>query len=173
MATTSKKTSSNRNAASKTTAKKSSTKAAPDAIALLRADHLAVAELLAQFEKARSGKRKAELAAQICAGLTIHAQIEEEIFYPAFVAATKDKELVPEATVEHQSMKDLIAQVQAQTPEDALFDAKVRVLGEYVKHHVKEEQTEMFAKARKSKLDLKQLGEQLASRKQELKAAYA
>lgn len=153
---------------------KSSAKKTPlDAIALLRADHQGVAELLAQFEKARTAKRKGELAAKICKELTVHAQIEEEIFYPAFVAATKDKALVPEATVEHQSMKDLIAQIEDHAPDDALFDAKVKVLGEYVKHHVKEEQNEIFPKARKSKLDLKKLGEELQLRKVELTSTHA
>lgn len=154
----------------KSSAGKSGSKSAPDAIALLRADHKAVDDLLEQFEKARSAKRRADLSAQICHELTVHAQIEEEIFYPAFSAATKDKELVPEATVEHQTMKDLIAQIQAQTPQDDLFDAKVKVLGEYVKHHVKEEQNQIFPKARKSKMDLAKLGEQLRQRKEELTA---
>lgn len=128
--------------------------------------------LFVQFEKARSGKRKGELASKIGMELTVHAQIEEEIFYPAFAAATKDKTLVPESTVEHQTMKDLIAQIEGHNVDDALFDAKVTVLGEYVKQHVKEEQNEIFPKARKSKIDLKQRGEQLHARKAELTAAH-
>lgn len=151
--------------------RKTRAKRAPDAIALLRADHREVADLLAQFESSRAAKRKQELAQRICKELTIHAQIEEEIFYPAFSAATRDKELIPEATVEHQTLKDLIAQVMSETPEDKLFDAKVKVLGEYVKHHVKEEQNEMFPKARSSKLDLAELGDRLRARKQELMQA--
>lgn len=161
-------------AAGKSAAKKTKTsnspKSSPDAIALLRADHQEVSGLFAQFEKSRTSKRKGELAAKICTALTVHAQIEEEIFYPAFAAATKDKSLVPEATVEHQTMKDLITQIEASSPDAPLYDAKVTVLGEYVKHHVKEEQNEIFPKARKSKLDLKGLGAQLRDRKAELMA---
>lgn len=147
-----------------------SAKKSQDAIALLRADHQEVSALFGQFEKARTDKRKGELAAKICTELSVHAQIEEEIFYPAFTAAIKDKSLVPEATVEHQTMKDLIAQLETSSPDAALYDAKVKVLSEYVKHHVKEEQNEIFPKARKSKLDLKKIGEQLRRRKQELLA---
>lgn len=161
-----KKTSTTTTPSGKTRAKR-----APDAIALLRADHREVADLLAQFESTRAAKRKQELAQRICKELTVHAQIEEEIFYPAFTAATRDKELIPEATVEHQTMKDLIAQVMSETPDDKLFDAKVKVLGEYVKHHVKEEQNEIFPKARSSKLDLDELGNRLRARKQELMQA--
>jgi len=168
-------TSNAKRATGKTAAQKSTTtsraRKSPDAIALLRADHQEVSALFAQFEKARTDKRKGELAAKICTELKVHAQIEEEIFYPAFSAATKDKSLVPEATVEHQTMKDLIAQLESSSPDAALFDAKVKVLSEYVKHHVKEEQNEIFPKARKSKLDLKEVGEQLHVRKQELMAS--
>jgi len=168
-------TSNAKRATGKTAAQKSTTTSraskSPDAIALLRADHQEVSALFAQFEKARTDKRKGELAAKICTELKVHAQIEEEIFYPAFSAATKDKSLVPEATVEHQTMKDLIAQLESSSPDAALFDAKVKVLSEYVKHHVKEEQNEIFPKARKSKLDLKEVGEQLHVRKQELMAS--
>ncbi|MEO8542016.1 MAG: hemerythrin domain-containing protein [Burkholderiaceae bacterium] len=148
-------------------------KAALDAIALLRADHKHVSDLFSQFEKARASTRKAKLVEEICRELTVHAQVEEEIFYPAFRAATRDKELVPEATVEHQSMKDLIAQVQGVPPDGDMYDAKVKVLGEYVKHHVKEEQGEMFPKAKSSKMPMAELGEQIRQRKQELLAAYA
>ena len=101
----------------------------------------------------------------------MHAQIEEEIFYPAVKAALKDKELVPEATVEHASVKDLIAQVRGIEPDGEMYDAKVKVMSEFVKHHVKEEQNQMFLKAKKTRLDMAALGEQLASRKEELMAA--
>lgn len=170
MATTSKKSSRKSTASVNTAAKKARAKTPSDAIALLRADHRAASDLFDQFEKARTAKRKADLAAQICKELTVHAQIEEEIFYPAFATATKDKALLPEATVEHQTMKELIAQIETQTPADPLFDAKVTVLGEYVKHHVKEEQNEMFPKARKSRMNLAALGQQLRTRKDELMA---
>ena len=100
----------------------------------------------------------------------MHAAIEEEIFYPAVQAALKDKKLVPEATVEHASLKELISQIKDAEPDAALYDAKVTVLAEYVKHHVKEEQNEMFPKVKKTKLNLHKLGAQLAARKSELMA---
>ncbi len=141
-----------------------------DAIQLLRADHRKVQGLFDQFEKARGEDRKAELAQEICAELKVHAQIEEEIFYPAAREALEQEDLIDEATVEHASAKDLIAQIEQSGPGDDLFDAKVTVLGEYIKHHVKEEQNEMFPKLKKTKLDLKSLGQQLAERKEALLA---
>ena len=140
----------------------------PDAIALLRADHQHVSALFEQYESTRSTAKKKTLVAAICRELGIHAQIEEEIFYPAVKAALKDKELVPEAQVEHQSLKDLIAQVEDREPDGEMFDATIKVMSEYVKHHVKEEQNEMFVRAKKPRLDMQQLGEQLAARKQVL-----
>ncbi len=138
---------------------------------MLREDHRKVSALFDEFEKARSASRKKQIVATICRELIVHTTLEEEIFYPAFKAALKDKELVPEANVEHQSVKDLIAQVQGQEPGGEDYDAKVKVMGEFVKHHVKEEQNEMFPKARKSaKLDLVELGRQMADRKQQLMA---
>lgn len=140
-----------------------------DAVALLREDHKKVSALFEEFEKARSDRRKKEIVATICQELTVHAALEEEIFYPAVKAALKDKELVPEAVVEHASVKDLIAQVRDQEPGGEEYDAKVKVMGEFVKHHVKEEQTEMFPKAKKAAhLDLVELGAQMQARKQEL-----
>lgn len=174
---TSKKTPAKKSAAKKASA--SATRggnrksASTDAIALLKADHKHVSDLFDQFEKARSDARKKALAAQICNELTVHAQIEEEIFYPAFKAALKDKEMVPEALVEHGSVKDLISAVQEQEPSGGMFEARVTVMGEFVKHHVKEEEKQMFAKARKSNMDLAALGEALATRKQELMASDA
>ena len=145
----------------------------PDATTLLRADHKLVSGLFDEFEKARSPAKKKAIVSQICTELTVHTQIEDEIFYPAFKAALKDHELVPEATVEHSSVKDLIAQVEGIEPDGEMFDAKVKVMGEFVKHHVKEEQSEMFPKAKKSKLDLHALGRQMLARKQELMAERA
>lgn len=144
------------------------TAAPKDAVAMLREDHKTVSALFEEFEKARSVSRKKQIVATICHELTIHATLEEEIFYPAFKAALKDKELVPEAVVEHASVKELIAQVQDQEPGGEDYDAKVKVMGEFVKHHVKEEQNEMFPKAKKAKLDLVELGQRMAQRKQEL-----
>ncbi|MGZ8263384.1 MAG: hemerythrin domain-containing protein [Burkholderiales bacterium] len=141
-----------------------------DALALLRADHQTVQALFDKYEKTRAEDRKSAIAEQICNELSVHAQIEEEIFYPAIRKEIRDEDLIDEATVEHQSAKDLIAQIEAGDPGDVLFDAKVKVLGEYVKHHVREEQNELFPQVRKTKLDLKEIGERLMARKQELMA---
>lgn len=141
-----------------------------DAIAMLEADHEAVSKLFAEYEKTRSVPNKKALVAEICTALSVHAQIEEEIFYPAFKAALKDKLLVPEATVEHTGVKDLIAQLEGVEPNGEMYDAKVKVLSEYVKHHVKEEHTEMFSKAKASSLDMIDLGARMAARKDELLA---
>lgn len=155
----------------KTTTRRATPKAkTPDAVSLLRADHKQVSALFEQFEKARSTAKKKQLVARICLELTVHAQIEEEIFYPEVQAVLKDKELVPEAKVEHQSIKDLIAAVQGAEPDGVDYDAKVTVMSEWVKHHVKEEQTEMFPKAKKAGLDLAELGQRLQQRKDELMA---
>ncbi len=149
-------------------------KATPkDAIALLKADHEAVSQLFAEYENARSVPNKKALVAEICTALSVHAQIEEEIFYPAVKKALKDKLLVPEATVEHTGVKDLIAQLEGDEPDGEMYDAKVKVLSEYVKHHVKEEQNEMFPKVKSSSLDLVELGERMAARKDELLAQVA
>jgi hemerythrin superfamily protein len=141
---------------------------ASDAIALLRADHRLVSELFEQFEKSRSPTKKKELVQQICTELTVHATVEEEVFYPAVKAALKDDELVPEARVEHETLKWLIAQVEGIEPDGEDYDAKVKVMSEYVKHHVKEEQDEMFPKAKATRLDMADLGAQMAARKETL-----
>lgn len=144
-----------------------------DAIALLKSDHRQVEEWFEQFEKARNDDRKLALATNICNALKVHTTIEEEIFYPAFLEATEDKELHHEAEVEHDGAKQLIAQIEATGPDDDYYDAKVKVLSEMIKHHVKEEEQAdgMFAEARKSEMDLVALGAQMAERKAELEAA--
>ena len=142
-----------------------------DAIALLKADHRQVEEWFAQFEKARTDDRKLELATDICNALTVHTTIEEEIFYPAARGAIRDEDLMDEADVEHEGAKNLIAQLRSASPGGDHYDAKVTVLGENIKHHVKEEHGEMFPKIKKSKLDTKALGAQMMARKSELKAA--
>ncbi len=129
--------------------------------------------MFAEYEKSRSAPDKKAIVEERCAALIVHAQIEEEIFYPAVKAAPKDKLLVPEATVEHATVKDLIAQIEGVEPDSELYDAKVKVLSEYVKHHVKEEQSEMFPKAKGSSLDMKELGARMAARKEELMAQTA
>jgi len=147
--------------------------AAKDAIALLKADHEAVSQLFAEYEKTRSVSNKKALVAEICTALSVHAQIEEEIFYPAVKNALKDKLLVPEANVEHAGIKDLIAQLEGIEPDGEMYDAKVKVLSEYVKHHVKEEHNEMFPKAKASSLDMLELGARMAARKEDLMAQPA
>ena len=145
---------------------------APDAIALLKADHATVSALFEQFEKAgdKALAKKLKLARTICNELKVHTQIEEEIFYPAVEAALpKEKDLLDEAEVEHDGARKLIAEIDRMQPGDDLFDAKVTVLSEYIKHHVKEEHTEMFPKVKKTGLDLRELGMRLAFRKEELK----
>lgn len=135
----------------------------------MRADHKLVSTLFAQYESSRSKEKKKALVIQICQELNIHAQIEEEIFYPKVKTALQDTELVPEAKVEHETLKHLIAQLEEGEPGEEEFDAKVKVLSEYVKHHVREEQTEIFPKVQSSNLDLEALGAELAQRKEELK----
>jgi hypothetical protein len=149
---------------------------APDAVALLKADHKQVKQWFEAFEKSRSATRKETLATDICNALTVHTKIEEEIFYPAFLAATKDADMFHEAVIEHGGAKNLIAQIQASSPSDDSYDSMVHVLSEMIKHHVKEEEQPggMFAEARGSKkLDLKALGAQLAQRKKVLMAELA
>ncbi|HWW55499.1 MAG TPA: hemerythrin domain-containing protein [Sphingopyxis sp.] len=141
-----------------------------DAIKLLKADHKEVKTWFKQYEKLEANAEKQSLADTICLALTVHAQIEEEIFYPAARLAIDDEDLFDEAEVEHGSAKQLIAEIQAMKAGDRLFDAKVIVLGEYIDHHVQEEEEEMFPEARDSDLDLKALGLQLAARKEELMA---
>ena len=143
-----------------------------DAIALLKADHEKVKDLFEKFDKLsdRSKVNKKKIADQICMELTVHAQVEEEIFYPAVREPIKDDDLMDEAVVEHASAKDLIAQISEMDPGDDLYDAKVKVLSEQIEHHVEEEEGEMFPKVRKTKVDLVALGEQMAARKEELMA---
>jgi hemerythrin superfamily protein len=154
-------------------AKAKKRRAAPkDAIALLKADHRQVETWFEQFEKARNAERKLALATNICNALVVHTTIEEEIFYPAFLEATEDKDLHHEAEIEHDSAKKLIAEIEASGPEDGYYDSRVKVLSEMIKHHVKEEEQPggMFAEARKSDMDLVALGAEMAARKGELEA---
>lgn len=144
-----------------------------DAIALLKADHALVQGLFDQFEKARGNDRKGALAKKICQELRVHTRIEEEILYPAAREALREEDLIDEAEVEHAGAKDLIAQIESSKPGADLYDAKVTVLGEYIKHHVKEEHEEMFPKLRKTKLDLTEIGARLEARKTELQAGSA
>lgn len=160
-------------ASSKTASKKpmGNDTEAVDAITLLTEDHENVKQLFEQYEALgdRATTSKKKLAQQICLELTKHATAEEEIFYPAVRAAQKDNEdMIDEATVEHASAKDLIAQILSMEPTEDLYDAKVKVLSELIEHHVEEEEEEMFTKARDADLDLEELGRQIAERKAEI-----
>jgi len=143
-----------------------------DAVALLKADHREVEDLFEQFDKARDTQRKLKLATQICTALKVHTMIEEEIFYPAFLDATEEEDIHHEAIVEHNGAKKLIAEIEQMDPDDEYYDAKVTVLSEMIKHHVKEEEQAggMFSNAKKSDMDLDALGEQLLARKTELES---
>ena len=146
-----------------------------DAVALLKADHRTVEELFAKFEKASGDGRKQSIAEEICKELTIHATIEEEIFYPACEGKVDEADL-KEAYVEHDGAKELIAEIEAGGPDDEYYDAKVKVLSEQIEHHVEEEEQRIegiFAQARKAGLDMDALGEQMAARKAELAETYA
>jgi hemerythrin superfamily protein len=146
---------------------------AQDAIELLTTDHRNVKALFKRFETLKdeddSDDEKSEIVARICAELTIHSTIEEEIFYPAVREAIDDQDLMDEADVEHAGAKELIAQLESAEPGDDHYDAKVTVLSEYIDHHVKEEEGEMFPKAKKA-IDTQEIGAELAARKAELAA---
>ena len=143
-----------------------------DAIALLKADHRTVEELFEKFEKARGDDRKQKLALEICKELTIHTILEEEIFYPACEGKVED-DMLKEAVVEHDAAKVMIAEIEAGDPSEDFYDAKVKVLQEEIEHHVEEEEQRgkgIFAQARDSDIDLDALGEQMATRKEQLMA---
>ncbi len=135
---------------SRSAARRKNGTARDDAIALLKADHRKVERMFGEFERTRSDDRKRELAEQICADLRTHTTIEEEIFYPAFLEATDDKDLHHEAEIEHAGAKHLIGEIESAGPEDDHFEARVTVLQEMIKHHVKEEEQRggMFATAK-------------------------
>lgn len=146
---------------------------AMDAVALLKADHRKVEDLFESYEKSKSTSVKAKLAQQICMELTIHATIEEEIFYPAVKGQVED-DMLDEAYVEHDGAKMMIGELLAGEPDDDFYDAKVKVLSEEIKHHVKEEEQRdgIFAQAKKAGVDMMDLGRQLAARKAELTKEY-
>ncbi len=156
------------------TTTRSTTSRSPDALKLLTADHREVKALFQAYEKLvkteAEDTKKQGIALQICTALTVHATVEEELLYPAAYGVLRESDLVDEAAVEHASAKDLIAQIEGMEPSDDLYDAKVKVLSEYIDHHVKEEEKEMFPKLRKTELDLKDLGASVKSRKAELLA---
>jgi hemerythrin superfamily protein len=143
-----------------------------DAIALLMEDHKKVKKMFKDFEQLKEGgdTEKSALVKNICAELTVHATAEEEIFYPAVRDQIEDEDLMDEADVEHASAKALIAELESMQPGDDHYDAKVTVLGEYIDHHVEEEEGEMFPKVKKAKVDTEALGAQIKRRKEQLKA---
>ena len=147
-----------------------------DAVDLLDADHIAVSKLFAIYKRLcgqdAPSDEKRDVAEQICEELTIHAQLEEEIFYPQVREAINCDDLLDEAEVEHGTAKDLITQISNMSPDDDLYDARVRVLGEYIDHHVNEEREGIFVKARKSRLDLLAIADELSERKRELMDEY-
>jgi hypothetical protein len=139
-----------------------------DAIKLLKDDHREVKTWFKEYENLEDHAEREALARKICLALSVHARIEEELFYPALRKTIEDEDLLDEAEVEHASAKQLISEIGSMSPDDRLFDAKIKVLGEYVNHHVGEEENELFPEARESGVDLKDLGAQLAKRKVEL-----
>jgi hemerythrin superfamily protein len=154
---------------------RSASQAPPDALQLLMAEHREVKAMFQRFQKLADAGGKGDermlLASQICVALALHTQVEEEILYPAArEALVKDEDIVDEAWVEHAGAKTLIAQLKTMTSDQPLFDARVKVLGEYIDHHVREEESELFPKLRETSLDLEAMGEQIARRKKQLMA---
>jgi hemerythrin superfamily protein len=148
---------------------------ATDAIEILTEDHRRVDEMFAEYESAKDSEGESEKQQRveaICNELIIHTSIEEELFYPAARDALGDDgdDMLDEAAVEHASAKELIAQLQDAQPGDELYDAKVKVLGEYIRHHVQEEEGEIFPKLRDSEFNAEALGEEMSTRKEELRA---
>ena len=157
----------------RTSAKRATPTTAADAIALLEADHREVEAMFKKFEKTDDDEMKVQIASDICKALTIHQIIEEEIFYPGVKDAV-DEEIYTEAYVEHDGSKVLLAEIEAGSPDDEFYDAKVKVLSEMIKHHVAEEEQRngMFAQAKRNEVDLIALGEAMAARKEELLAEF-
>jgi hemerythrin superfamily protein len=144
-----------------------------DAIEMLKKDHQEVDSLFDTYESRKEKAKpseKSQIAKLICHALTVHAAIEEEIFYPAVrkQGGEKVKDQLDEAAVEHQSLKDIVGRLESASPSDALYDAGVKVLSEYVKHHVKEEEGQLFPKVRASDIDLEALGQQMRAQKEDL-----
>jgi hemerythrin-like domain-containing protein len=141
-----------------------------NAIELLKEDHKYVKDAFRAFERMDHEDHQAvhALVSQVCSALKAHAKVEEELFYPTVRRKIDDEELIDEAEVEHDSAKTLIRHLERMKPDDPKYAATFSVLGEYVKHHVKEEESEIFPKARRRKVNLKALGNKLLARKIEL-----
>ena len=154
---------------SKSESRETKTQAAsPTAFELLEQDHREVEEWFDEYDELKEDNRKGDLAEKICLALKVHAQIEEEIFYPEAREATKDNDLIDEAVVEHATVKNLIGEIEAMEVGEELYDAKMRVLGEMVKHHIKEEEEELFPEIEAAKMDLDAVGKEIAERKEQL-----
>lgn len=146
-----------------------------DAVTLLKADHRKVEDLFEKFEKAKDSSRKQALAKEICTELMVHSTIEEEIFYPACTGEIEEEEILDEAYVEHDGAKVMISEIMGSSPDNEFYDAKVKVLSEMIKHHVKEEEMRsegLFAQAREAGLDMEALGDRMAARKEQLMAEF-
>ena len=141
------------------------------ALDLLKADHQSVMELFSEYEETRTEAKKQKLATEICDALTVHTQGEEELFYPEAQAALKDKGMILEASVEHSVAKELIAQIEGGGQDSETRDAMIKVLSEYVAHHIKEEQGEIFRAVRQTSIDLQDLGNRMKERFESLRAA--
>lgn len=146
-----------------------SKKAEKTVLDMLAEDHKKVKKMFDQFEKIKEDDAKQMLIEKCCSELTVHAQLEEELFYPALRDRIDDLDLIDEAEVEHATAKQLISELSSMQPGDALYEAKFTVLGEYVKHHIEEEEKEIFAKAKKSGLDLEAMAEEAKERKAQLR----
>jgi len=144
----------------------------PDGLAFLMKQHREVEVLFDRFEASEDDAEKTKLVDQICLALAVHAKIEEELLYPPAEESIEEADLVDEAYIEHATAKDLIAQLEGMTVGDQYYDAKVKVLSEYIAHHVKEEETELFPEIKRSDMDLTGLGEKLAARAEQLKAQF-
>lgn len=143
---------------------------APDAISVLKEDHRKVEALFAEFEATDDGRMKGSIARKICAELEVHAKIEEKLFYPAAKREADADCEINEGIVEHEGIKRLVREIQGMNVSDELFESRVTVLKEYVRHHVKEEEHDMFPKIIESQMDLKALGTRLAALKEKLQS---
>jgi hypothetical protein len=146
----------------------------PLAVTLLKKDHRQVEEWFDEYEQLDTNEEKRALFEKIALALKVHTKIEEEIFYAEERGDVED-DMLDEAQVEHDGAKKLIAEIEAMQPGEDLYDAKVKVLGEYIKHHVKEEEQPggIFAQAKKGEEDLEEMGERLKARKEELMTEMA
>ena len=139
-----------------------------DAISLLKRDHREVDAMFMAFDKAKSAREKKRIATQVCTALTVHAAIEEKLFYPCARACLDDAFLVKEAEVEHQHLKELVGEIESMNASDDMFEAKMRVLMEYVRHHVREEEGEMFPMLRATEMDMEEMGRKLMAKREQL-----